>query len=120
MARPPDRPRAHGSMHAVNPSSQSSGQPEDAEPRRPVTQEELLRPVDRRRGLQRLPALVVDAVGLAWHASRGNLLAFAACEVLSAVTLAAQLLLVRSLLEDVLGASDPSAGPLIPYLVGIV
>jgi ATP-binding cassette, subfamily B, bacterial len=108
-------------MAAVaNATSGTSGHQEDTSSRRPVTRQELLRPVDRRLGLRRLPMLIVDAVALAWRASARNLVAFAACEVLSALALAAQLLLVKGLLSDVIGSENPAAASLVPYLVGIV
>jgi len=104
----------------ANATSETSGHQEDTSSRRPLTRQELLRPVDRRRGLRRLPTMIVDAVRLAWRASARNLLGFAACEVLSALALAAQLLLVKGLLSNVIGSENPAAGPLIPYLVGLV
>jgi ATP-binding cassette subfamily B protein len=108
-------------MAAVaNATSGTSGHQDDTSSRRPLTRQELLRPVDRRRGLGRLPTMIVDAVRLAWRASPRNLMGFAACEVLSALTLAAQLLLVKGLLSNVIASENPAAGPLVPYLVGLV
>src|SRR5215218_1186299 len=108
-------------MAAVaNATPESSGHPEDPSSRRPLTRQELLRPIDRRRGLHRLPMMIVDAIRLAWRASPGNLVGFGACEVVSALTLAAQLLLVKGLLGNVIGTENPTAGPLVPYLLGII
>src|SRR5829696_1040123 len=108
-------------MAAVaNATPESSGRPEDPSSRRPLTRQELLRPIDRRRGLHRLPMMIVDAIRLAWRASPGNLVGFGACEVVSALTLAAQLLLVKGLLGNVIGTENPTAGPLVPYLLGII
>jgi ATP-binding cassette subfamily B protein len=108
-------------MAAVaNATPESAGHQEDTSSPRPLTRQELLRPIDRRRGLRRLPTMIVEAIRMAWRASPRNLVGFAVCEVVSALALAAQLLLVKGLLANVIGSSNPAAGSLFPYLAGIV
>ena len=94
-------------------SSDGASQPRSA------TIDEILRPADaQQRDLRRLPQLVAQAFRLVWRAARRGLLVATALQVMAALSLAAQLLVMRRLLTSV-EASDgiPEVTSLLPELV---
>lgn len=85
---------------------------------RPVTIDEILRPSESRRDLRRLPALVRRAFELVWHAARRQLITSGALQVAGGLSLAAQLLVVKRLLDRLLaGATAPALSELAIELV---
>ena len=77
--------------------------PVDAEERDPLTYHSFFHTQDPKR-LRRLPSLAKAALGIVWRAARKELLVSAACQLIVAVGVAVQLLVVRQLLSELLGS----------------
>jgi len=91
---------------------QPSGQPR-------ATIDEILRPSDaQQRDLRRLPALIRQAFQLVWRAARRGLIIAASLQLLAALSLAGQLLVMRQLL-DTFGDTDqlPDLATILPALM---
>ena len=91
---------------------QPSGQPR-------ATIDEILRPTDaQQRDLRRLPALIRQAFQLVWRAARRGLIIAASLQLLAALSLAGQLLVMRQLL-DTFGDTDqlPDLATILPALM---
>ncbi len=90
-----------------------SGPESNQSKRRPVTLDEILRPSQSHRDLRRLPALLRRAFELVWRAARWQLVVSGALQIAGGLSLAAQLLVVRRLLDRLLaGATAPALGEL--------
>jgi ATP-binding cassette, subfamily B, bacterial len=92
-------------------------QPSGGQPR--ATIDEILRPGDaQERDLRRLPALIRQAFQLVWQAARRGLLVAAVLQLLAALSLAGQLLVMRQLL-DTFGDSNrlPDLTTILPELI---
>lgn len=82
-----------------------------------VTFDELLRPGGR-RDLRRLPSLAREAVVLTWRAARREFVLAGALQVIAALSLAGQLLVMRRLLERAQAADGiPGAAAVAPELI---
>jgi ATP-binding cassette, subfamily B, bacterial len=69
---------------------------------RPATIDEIVRPAERRRGgLRRLPALIRQAFALVWASSPRELVIAGVLQVLAGVSLAAQLFVMKRVLDQV-------------------
>jgi ATP-binding cassette, subfamily B, bacterial len=86
---------------------------------RPPTIDEILRPADaQQRDLRRLPTLIRQAFQLVWGAARRSLLVAGALQLLAALSLAGQLLVMRRLLGRFDGTdSIPELTTILPELV---
>lgn len=85
----------------------TEGAPRSPGTGQPFSIDEVVIPAGR-RDLRRLPRLVGSAVRLVWQAAPRELAIAGAVQVLAGVSLAAQLLLARRVLEGVTGAAGPS------------
>jgi ATP-binding cassette subfamily B protein len=81
------------------------------------TLQEYFTPTERKR-LRRMPHLVRISFRLVWSSAKRELLEVVAIQALMAVGVAAQLLVVRSLLSHIVGKS-PSFSAIIPQLVAL-
>lgn len=86
-ASPQDTPRPDGGMSSF-------------------TIDDLIRPPDRRGRLRRTPRLTIDALKLVWRASPRNLTAMFALQLLSGVAVAAQLLIARRIMQELIAVSQ--------------
>lgn len=89
----------------------------------PFTPFELLSP-DVDRSFRRLPRLFGQALRLVWEADRRDVVLLVGIQVISGVALAAQLLVARSVLADVISAAggaagSPTLGTLAPGLIAL-
>lgn len=80
-----------------------------AGPKAPLSPFDLLQP-DVDRSLRRLPRLLGQALRLVWQADRPDVLILVGLQVLSGVALAAQLLVARTVLTDVIAATGTTSG----------
>src|SRR6056297_1961257 len=94
--------------------------PQPPSGRRRATIDEILRPGEaQQRDLRRLPTLIRQAFRLVWQAARRGLLVAAGLQVLAALSLAGQLLVMRRLLDAVGDDTDqlPDLVTILPELV---
>lgn len=88
---------------------------------RPLTEEDLHRPADRRGQIRRTPGLAADALRMVWAASPRHLLAMGLTQLLASAGVAAQLLIARRILEELIAVSDGgSTSALYPPLAVFV
>jgi ATP-binding cassette, subfamily B, bacterial len=74
--------------------------------RRPFTEQDLVRPVNRRRQIGRTPRLATEALRMAWAASPRHLLAVISTQVLASAGIAVQLLIARKILTELIAVSE--------------
>ncbi|MFO7777938.1 MAG: ABC transporter ATP-binding protein [Nitriliruptoraceae bacterium] len=94
--------------------------PQPPSGRRRATIDEILRPGEaQQRDLRRLPTLIRQAFQLVWQAARRGLLLAAGLQLLAALSLAGQLLVMRRLLDAVGDDTDqlPDLITILPELV---
>jgi ATP-binding cassette, subfamily B, bacterial len=93
--------------------------PQPSGAQRRATIDEILRPGDaQHRDLRRLPALIRQAFRLVWQAARRGLLVAAALQLLAALSLAGQLLVMQQLLDSFGEAEElPDLATILPWLV---
>jgi ATP-binding cassette, subfamily B, bacterial len=88
---------------------------EDAQ-RRPQTIDDVLRP-SASRDLRRFPRMVAQAFGLVWRAASRQLLWAGGLQILAGLSVAGQLLVLRSVLDRMMGANGvPALATLSPQL----
>ena len=96
----------------------------EAEGEQPAVEQETTSSFDdimyqgKERDLRRLPALVGQAFSLVWRAARRELTVAAVLQILAGLSLVAQLLVMRRVLETILAAEGTlSIGTLVPDLL---
>src|SRR5687767_11290483 len=82
------------------PLSEQNGKP------RPLTDRDLHRPADRRRQIARTPRLTADALRMVWAASPRHLVGMVLTQLLASAGIAAQLLIARELLTELIEVSQ--------------
>jgi ATP-binding cassette, subfamily B, bacterial len=91
--------------------------PEGARRRIPTTFEDIVRPTGR-RSLRRLPDLIGKAFVLVWEAAPRELAWAGGLQILAGLSLAAQLLVMRRVLDQAVAADGvPDVGSLVPELL---
>jgi ATP-binding cassette, subfamily B, bacterial len=84
----------------------------DAATERPLSFHDIVQQRDPGRRLRRLPSLVRQAFRLVWAAAPGPLLLAGGLQIAAALSLAAQLLVMRRVLDGALIAGGPNLGAL--------
>jgi ATP-binding cassette subfamily B protein len=82
------------------------------------TVQDYFTPTERRR-LRRFPSLVAGAFALVWRAAARELVICVVLQALSAAALAAQLLLIRALLHDLIAGGAGTFGTVLPEIVAL-
>jgi ATP-binding cassette subfamily B protein len=82
------------------------------------TLQEYFTPTERRR-LRRFPQLVRLAVGIVWRAAPRELVVCALLQLVVGIALAAQLLVMRTLLAKLIQHGTPTFGSVVPELIGL-
>ena len=101
-------------MSAASAESESPDVPR----RPPTTFHDIVRPAGARRRLRRLPALIQQAFALVWKAAPRELMIAGGFQILAGVSLAAQLLVMRRVLDQAVVADGvPDVRSLAPELV---
>lgn len=73
------------------------------------------------RGVKRFPTLLSAAIRLAWASAPGDLIAAAAFQLVSAVGVAAQVLITREVIFAILELdADSSVAPVVPWVLALV
>ena len=104
------------SIRRVSEASAKADSP-DPPPGSPTTFYDIVRPAGGRRRLRRLPALIRQAFALVWQAAPRELLVAGGFQVLAGVSLAAQLLVMRRVLDQAVVADGvPDLRSLAPEL----
>jgi ATP-binding cassette, subfamily B, bacterial len=99
-------------------AASAESDPPDVPRRPPATFYDIVRPAGDRRRLRRLPALLRQAFALVWQAAPRELVIAGGFQVLAGVSLAAQLLVMRRVLDQAVVADGvPDLRSLAPELV---
>jgi ATP-binding cassette subfamily B protein len=82
---------------------------------------EVMNPEEEKGSLRDLPELLADSLRLVWSAGRREFLVTSSLQLVSAVGVAVQLLIAKSLLDAVLGAGQDNAfGSFLPELAAVI